>query len=275
MELRELCEGIGLCSEAAAVISSMAEADAAYEETRALYRKDREAFYSMIARSGEPEKQLLYHYCRFACEAYGGYREEGISDSVFFDTFRDITLWCMYYYRETGKYGIGRYVQDWFWRGFERKMLRLGRLEFEEMEVTEEMAGIMGHTGRGETVISIHIPAGEPLGREACLASLRRAYGRYGRERLYFCHSWLLYPELRKLLPENANILRFQELFDVVQVDYREREAEWRVFGRHFYRVADYAEDTSLRRCLKQHLLSGGVLGNGFGILRDEKVSNF
>lgn len=272
MELRELCVEIGLNEEAAAMVSSMAEADAAYEETRALYGEDREAFYSMIGRSGEPEKQLLYHYCRFACEAYGGYREEGIADSIFFDTFRDIALWCMEYYRETGRYGIGRYVQDWFWRGFERKMLRLGRLEFEEMEVTEEMAGIMGHTGRGEPVISIHIPAGEPLGREACLASLRRAYGRYGGERLYFCHSWLLYPELRKLLPEHSNILRFQEFFDVVQVDYREREAEWRVFGRHFFRVADYAEDTSLKRRLKQHLLSGGALGNGWGLLRVKKV---
>lgn len=272
MELGELCVRIGLSEEAAALVLSMAEADAAYEETRALYREDREAFYRMIACSGEPERRLLYDYCRFACEAYGGYREEGIADSIFFDTFRDITLWCMEYYSETGKYGIGRYVQDWFWRGFERKMLRLGRLEFEEMEVTEEMAGIMGYADRGESVISIHIPAGEPLGREACLASLRRAHERYGKERRYFCHSWLLYPELRKLLPENSNILRFQELFDVVQVDYREREAEWRVFGRHFFRVADYAEDTSLKRRLKQYLLSGGVLGNGWGLLREEKV---
>lgn len=272
MELRELCEGIGLCGEAAAVVYSMAAADTAYEEIRTLYREDRGAFYRMIACCREPEEQLLYDYCRFACEAHGRYREEGIADSIFFDTFRDITLWCMEYYRETGRYGLGRYVQDWFWRGFERKMLRLGRLEFEEMEVAEEMAGIMGNAGRGKAAISIHIPAGEPLGREACLASLRMAFGRYGRERQYFCHSWLLYPELRKLLPENSNILRFQELFDVVQVDYREREAEWRVFGRHFFRVADYAEDTSLKRRLKQYLLSGGVLGNGFGILREEKV---
>lgn len=272
MELRELCEGIGLNREAAAVVYSMAEAQQTYEAMHSLYREDRETFYRKIADRQEPEQDLLYYYCMFACEAYGKYRKRGIEDSVFFDTFRDIALWCGEYRSETGKCGIGRYVQDWFWRGFEGSMLRLGRLEFEEMEAPEEIVGGQRYIAAGEPVISVHVPAGEPLNREACLASIRQAYERFGKKRQYFCHSWLLFPGLKDILPQQSNIFGFRELFDVVQEDYREREAEWRVFGRRFFRVADYAEDTSLRRNLKRYLLSGGTLGNGWGILKKEKV---
>ena len=51
-------------------------------------------------------------------------------------------------------------------------------------------------------------------------------------------------------------------------MDYREREAELRIFGEIGLRVIDYAEETSLQKHAKQFLLSGGSLGNGWGILK-------
>lgn len=69
-----------------------------------------------------------------------------------------------------------------------------------------------------------------------------------------------------------SNILLFQDFFDIKKVDYREREAELRIFGEIGLRVIDYAEETSLQKHAKQFLLSGGSLGNGWGILKSRKL---
>ncbi len=266
MELTELCRGIGLAEEAEAMLCLLEKSDKDYDVLRTLYQRDREGFYRKIYQRDEPEKLLLYYYSRFACDAYEAYREREIGDGIYFDTFRDIAIWCGEYFRRTGKYGLGSYVRDWFWRGFEIKLLRLGRLEFEEMEAEEEIQGESLRIGKGEPVISIHIPEGEPLREQACRESIEEAYRRYGRERRYFCHSWLLFPGLKEILPEDSNILRFQKLFDIVKMDFREREAEQRIFGAVFSRPADYPEETSLQRQAKRYLLSGRSLGNGWGI---------
>lgn len=274
MELIELCKEIGIPKDAAEILSLLEKEDDNYAAMHALFRKDREVFYKKISEQEEPEELLLYYYSRFACEVYEEYRKRGLEDRIFFDTFRDISIWCETYYRDTGKYGLGYYVKDWFWRGLEMKLFRLGRLEYEEMESGEEIAEENVHIRKGERVINIHIPAGEPLERDQCLESIEEAYRRFGKERQYICHSWLLFSGLKEILPEESNILRFQELFDIVKVDYKEREAEWRIFGKGFFCVADYAEKTSLQRRAKQYLLSGGSLGNGLGILKRELYNN-
>lgn len=274
MELTELCKEIGLPKDAAEILSQLEKEDDCYDAMHALFRKDRESFYKKISEQEEPEELFLYYYSRFACEVYEDYRKRGIEDRIFFDTFRDISIWCEAYYRDTGKYGLGNYVKDWFWRGLEMKLLRLGRLEYEEMASEEEITGENVYIRKGEAVINIHIPAGEPLERDQCLKSIEVAYRRLGNERQYICHSWLLFSGLKEILPEKSNILRFQELFNIVKVDYREREAEWRIFGQQFFRVADYAERTSLQRQVKQYLLAGGSLGNGLGVLKRELYNN-
>lgn len=43
-------------------------------------------------------------------------------------------------------------------------------------------------------------------------------------------------------MSERFNTLAFRDLFDIVKVDYKEREAEWRVFGRTAFCLVDYAE---------------------------------
>ena len=70
----------------------------------------------------------------------------------------------------------------------------------------------------GDPMLSVHIPADGPMTPEVSLRSLREAADFF---RIYYpnlpwkgfwCHSWLLDPFLRKLLPPSSNILRFQEL---------------------------------------------------------------
>lgn len=121
---------------------------------------------------------------------------------------------------------------------------------------------------KGSPVINIHIPQGEKLDREACQKSLEWARHTYGTKYPYVCHSWLLYPGLQNVLRETSNILRFQQRFKIIEVDYKEREAEWRVFGTVKNVITEYPEGTSLQRGVKEYLLEGNILGNGWGILR-------
>lgn len=268
MDLMELCHGIGLSEEAVNKIDVIRQKNKMYEDMKHLFKNNRDEFYKILMSKNDTELSFLYYYCQFACDTYEAYKKRGIEDKIFWDTFLDIRIWSDDYFRKTGKCGLDYYVHDWFWRALELKLFRLGRLEFEEMKADEEIQGINSCIKKGESVISIHIPEGDPLTPEVCQEALEKAYHWFGKERQYFCHSWLLFPELRKLLPQKSNILLFQDFFDIKKVDYREREAELRIFGETGLRVINYAEETSLQKHAKQFLLSGGSLGNGWGILK-------
>ena len=41
-----------------------------------------------------------------------------------------------------------------------------------------------------------------------------------------------LYPGLKDILPEKSNIIMFQNQFQIVETDWDEREAEWRIWGK-------------------------------------------
>ena len=86
------------------------------------------------------------------------------------------------------------------------------------------------------------------------------------RDKDYVCHSWLLAPELKALLPEDSHILDFQRRFRIQEVDYQGQEyVEW-VFKTGNARVADYPENTRLQKSMKKYLQEGGKIGNGFGV---------
>ena len=59
----------------------------------------------------------------------------------------------------------------------------------------------------------------------------------------YLCHSWLLYPGLKDILPEKSNIIMFQNQFQIVETDWDEREAEWRIWGKVQRNLNVYSEE--------------------------------
>lgn len=235
-----------------------------YEKDREYFYKDRQEFYRRICRKENAHLLFLYYFCRFACETYDCYVERGIEDSVYWDTFYDFTLWCGNCYRDYGEYGIAEY--DWLYRHIEMSLFRLGRLQFEKTFAESEW-GI----AHGEEVISIHIPQGEKLDIQACKESIQRGIRFWGTEYTYVCDSWLLEPELQKLLKADSNILEFQKWFDIVSVDKHCRQAEERIFIKVQDNPADYPEETSLQRAAKRYLAEGGKLGCGIGILKIEE----
>lgn len=248
------------------------ECDRLYE----VYKKDHNIFYKEVLKKPDSGLWFLWLYSHMACEVYDRYREQGISEKVFWDTFLDIRFWCENAEREFAVLGLSEY--EWFYRHIDMVLFRFGRLQFEEMESGDPFISMVeGKKSDSlavnrrkmavEKVINIHIPQGEPLIWEECKKSLEMAGEFFGDNMLYVCHSWLLYPGLDAVLSETSNIREFRKHFKIIQTDYREREAEWRVFGKVLKNVADYPEETSLQKRVKEYLLSGKALGNGWGIL--------
>ena len=262
MKVTEFWDGIKLGNnhrEAALGMNfEIAECERLYE----LYKKDHSDFFQEVLKKEKSGLWFLWLYSYMACEVYDKYREEGIAEEIFWDTFQDIRFWCENAEREYGIMGLA--VYEWFYRHIDMVLFRLGRLQFEKMELEEYVAEGLE---KGISVVNIHIPQGEPLSWEACEKSLEMVRIFWGSQMPYICHSWLLYPGLNEVLSEKSNIREFRKHFKVIKVDYKEREAEWRVFGKVLKNVVEYPEETSLQKRVKEYLLSGKCLGNGWAVL--------
>ena len=158
-------------------------------------------------------------------------------------------MWCENCFQEYGEYGINEY--DWFFRHFDLQIFRLGRLEFEKTGSPWEIHGVDWKIKKDDPIICVHIPQGEKLILKAVEHSLKKGKNFWGEDLPYLCHSWLLYPKLKEVLSEKSNILQFQKYFQIVDVDFEEKEAEWRIFGRLEKNPKKYPESTTLQKCKK------------------------
>ncbi|GAB3841831.1 hypothetical protein GCM10029963_13790 [Micromonospora andamanensis] len=121
---------------------------------------------------------------------------------------------------------------------------------------------------RGGAAIDLHIPDSGPLTPEAVEASLDEArvfFPRHFPDEHYTsfaCGSWLLDPQLREYLPEDANIVRFQRRFELEP--YQEPEgldADVEVLRFVFRTLTtpldQLPRDTALQRAVVDHLKAG------------------
>ena len=116
------------------------------------------------------------------------------------------------------------------------------------------------------------------------LASLKKAHSFYSHELNngilpVVCHSWLLYQPLGVAFANSANILAFRTLFDVIENSADARNLDfWRVFYQEFSEQAlrNLSPTTRLQGNLKDYLLNGQCMGEGFGVLLfdGEKIIN-
>ena len=196
------------------------------------------------------------------------YDRLGIPEDIFRDNLKDLGIWCRDCTDKTGLPGMNAW--HWVAHSLRLELFRLGRLQFEPQHLDTDVTvgGII--YPKGTPVLSVHIPAEEPLSPDAVEDAFRRAkafFPRYfGRSYpLLFCHSWLLSPMLKELLEENSRILQFQDQF-FVYAQEEDRQAEERVFGAVQEDPALYPENTALQKALKQFLLTGRKATAGAGI---------
>lgn len=265
MQIREFCSGIQLADEASRIVIDYQMKESEYIALKQQFKADRQAFFQLITGAERYRQKLLYLFTRFAIDAYEEYQVRSIPDHVYFDTFSDIRIWSEVCYRDFGEYGIEEY--NWLQEHVQLRLFRLGRLQFQPIAVEDELKAGDWTVMKHQLVLNVHIPEGEALTSQAAAHSfsLARAFFR-GIPPIFVCHSWLLYPGLKQILKPDSNILHFQQLFHIYEIDEASKEAEQRIFNRVAADPSEYGEETSLRRAAKAHLQAGGRLGRGSGI---------
>jgi hypothetical protein len=111
----------------------------------------------------------------------------------------------------------------WLRRHLSANIFRLGRLQFCTGKAECDIPAIGAK--KEDPVLEVHIPEGEKLSTEACLAAFDKArafFAKYYPDfsfSCFTCHSWLLDETLRKYLSDGSNILRFGDLFTRLHAD--------------------------------------------------------
>ncbi len=265
MKLDEFCAAIGLNAEAANLAAEFPMAEEEYQAYAALFARDHQAFSAEVRKRADAGQAFLYLFVHLAMDCYPAYCRRGIPDRIYYDTFRDIAIWAEEYRQETGQAGLGE--DCWLWLHPQLRIFRLGRLQFQPCAMPRELLLPERRIWQGEPVLDVHIPKDGPLDPDAVQDSYRQA-GEFfrGFSPVFLCESWLLCPELPRLLRADSNILKFQAGYRLYGIEPNSRQAEERIFGRLCSDPSEYPETTSLQRAAKRHLEAGGKLESGRGV---------
>lgn len=175
-------------------------------------------------------------------------------------------------------YGIwGTFVAPWFSGFFNLTRFTLGRLQYELVPFPKEIPFLEKRTSDVEVAINTHIPSSGKLDHKECIFSYKKAavfWNKYFQVEnpVFICNSWLLYPELERLLPYESNILKFQRDYLIYESSQDIKGEElWRIFAQEYDGSPErLIEKTSLQRACKRWLMDGKVLGTSKGVLKEE-----
>lgn len=167
-------------------------------------------------------------------EKYSAYQSKGIASTIIEDTFLDVTLRAEQYFAATGQPGLSADDAVWFRHIMNIEIFRLGALQFQPFRMLyldEQTLGEPYMVFRdsqkqllppGSPVINCHIPANAELQPKNVLASFQRAKRLFSMLypgvpfKAFLCYSWLLYPDMQKLLRSDSNIKKFAGLFNIL-----------------------------------------------------------
>ena len=109
----------------------------------------------------------------------------------------------------------------------------------------------------GDDILAVHIPSRGALTREACEESYRRALEIFAYFtpqhdfKAFYCHSWMMAPELADILKPDSNVLAFQSKFQKYPSKTKGLDVMNFLFKTETTPYADLPENTSLQRTLK------------------------
>lgn len=205
---------------------------------------------------------------------FENYARKGIPERIFFDTFSDVKIWCDNAFEQYGKRGLVNI--RWIAKHVSMKIFRIGRLQYEFSRFAilphAKISEVLKCPYRlGEKCVTLHIPQGEKLDNDACVKSLGEAnafFTKYYPAYKYRCYTvitWLLDPDLEKVLGSDSNIVRFGKMFTLLGYVPDSDMNERRVFGYAKDR-ANYVADNALRKYTLDRIKNGKPLYsyNGF-----------
>ena len=199
------------------------------------------------------------------------YEKLGIPDSVLINTLKDIVIYTNIWSDIKGSLYLGEL--HWLSLHLSARLFRLGRLQFGFGKSPYDIPKL--GINKGDDVIDIHIPEGEPLTISECEKSINEAkaffkkYFPNFKYKYFTCHSWLLDDTLDRFLPETSNIIKFKAMFtryfpeessDILRYVFRWNTNETNL--RFAYPVSSFAEK------VKKYLLSGKSFKVAYGILK-------
>lgn len=246
-----------------------------------VYEKIKEARIKLQAVLGTDWDGIKILACmmKASADAYGIYKEKGISDEIYFATMKCYPRFINETMEMTGRLSFDRYW--WTARQAGCHLFRIGELEYEMKQIAmnkdNEKAIETAIEIAIETAIEIHIPSDADFSLSAVdqsFAGAKSFFAEYFpafRNAEYRCCSWLLDSRLKEMLSENSNIVSFQRRFEIFDEGEADTEfMEW-LFQTKSAKAAEYKalpENTSLQRNMKKYLLSGGVICNAYGRLK-------
>lgn len=214
--------------------------------------------------------ECLLYYLYFCESTKKKYEELGISEDILLDTLSDIVIWTNTHYSILGELGLSEL--NWLSRHLEPRLFKLGRLQFciadSEFDIEEVQIK------RGDKIIEIHIPEGEPMTPDRCLASIARA-NTFFKEHFpeykwsyYTCHSWLLDDTLLSFVKDGSNIAEFYKLFKIAGKNPSDSALKY-IFRRDTTRenISDFTAKSTLAQNIKAHVMTGGRLYEGLGYI--------
>lgn len=265
MDIELLANKINLNSELKNKVLSLVERDRA--KLISLCKKaDNDNFKSVFAKNDMNKLAVaLLYSVEFT---YPKYQKAVISDEIYFETMKDIAVWC----ENNNNKGLKNL--PWIKNHLNFQLFKLGRLQFQFYKCDNRTLNYdLLPFNFGENLIYVHIPQGEKLVYAECVNSLKNAKSFFGEYfpnydfDYFFCESWLLYGENWQFMNSSSNILQFSTLFDLVYSVEDDRQAIERIFGKRQLIKSKYQENTALQRSAKRFMQNGGKLGVGIGIL--------
>lgn len=185
------------------------------------------------------------------------YKEAGVPDDIISDTISsNIITELEENRRVNGDWGT--FVLWFHTRLYEKKLFKLGRLQFETLDGSDEL--------------NCHIISFLPFSMEAVNDSLKRAYSFFGFEEKkkpmkINMESWMLHPAFKELLSDDSNIKRFGDMFTVTESIDTDSEL-WYIFWKPEGTPFDeFPCETGLQKRCLEYLKSGKKLGEGMGYL--------
>lgn len=200
------------------------------------------------------------------CGKYEDYKSLGVPEKVIEETFLDVSLRARIYEKKTGKPGISKEDALWFRHIINCKIFKIGVLQFQPFEMIyldEEFLGepYMEFSKEqkeklpsGAHVINCHIQCGANLSTEEIKASFADAQALFKKIfpetkfKAFLCYSWLLYPDMINILPENSNIKAFAKNFEIIGKIQDSEQAFENLFGKTYKRPPKIKNPTSLQK---------------------------
>ncbi len=216
------------------------------------------------------KKNFLY-FLYFCEDLERRYKEKGIGEEILMDTLSDMPRWLDIWSDLKGEMYFNQ-LEEWFIWHFRMKLFKIGRLQFTISQAGRDIPqkGLV----KGDNVIDIHIPAAGPLLKEDCEKSLdmaREFFRKYYPEfdyKYFMCSSWLLDKTLGEILDENSNILKFQELFDIISMAENDSIIKYVLkWNAKREDVEHISPKSSFAKKVKELIADGRIFYSGTGLI--------